>query len=324
MNEEMRALQKNDTWELVPLPHGKKIKGCRWIYTVKLKAERSIERNKAILVAKGYTQRYGIDYQDTFAPTAKIKTIRVLLSLAANLNWPLHQFDVKNTFLHGDFEEEVYMDLSPGCNLAHDKENQVCNLRKSLYGLKQSPRAWFGYIQSNVDHTLFLKHDGRRLTALIIYVDDIVVTGNNTGEQLKQQKYLTQVFEMKDLGYLKYFLGIEVAGYFTFVRGNLVTWRSKKQNVVSRSNTEVEYRGMAHRVCELLWIKRLLTELVFKPKNPMELHCDNKSAISVAHNPVQHDRTKHVEVDRHFIKEKIEKKIIRLPFIRLEINWQIS
>ncbi|KAI5317137.1 hypothetical protein L3X38_036844 [Prunus dulcis] len=144
MNEEMRALQNNGTWELMPLPHGKKIVGCRWIYIVKLKADGSIERYKARFVANGYTQRYGIDYQETFAPVVKIKTIRVLLSLAANLDWPLHQFDVENAFLYGDLEEEVYMDLPPGCNLAREKENQVCKLRKSLYGLEQSPRAWFG------------------------------------------------------------------------------------------------------------------------------------------------------------------------------------
>ena len=88
--------------------------------------------------------------------------------------------------------------------------------------------------------------------------------------------------------------------------------------MVSRSSAEAEYRGMAHGVCELLWIRRLLTELGFKPEKPMESHYDNKSAIDIAHNPVQHDRTKHVEVDRHFIKEKLEKKIIRLPFVKSE------
>ncbi|CAL8167649.1 unnamed protein product [Prunus armeniaca] len=106
------------------------------------------------------------------------------------------------------------------------------------------------------------------------------------------------------------------SSYFTFGGGDLVTWWSKKQNVVSRSSAEAEYRGMAHRVCELLWIIRLLTELGFKPEKPVELHCDNKSAIDIAHNPVQDYRTKHVEMDRHFIKEKIEKKIIRLPFVK--------
>ncbi|CAL8160383.1 unnamed protein product [Prunus armeniaca] len=275
------------------------------------------------------------------------------------------------------------MDLPPTCNLARDKENQVCKLRKSLYGLKQSPRAWFGrFTKSNMNFG---------------YIQ--IVTGNDTGEQLKLQKYLSQEFEMKDLGDLKYFLGIEVArstsgilgckpadtpiemnhklcedmdqeptnkeqyqrlvgrylklapgkglmfsknkdlevvgytdvdwagsitdrrstsGYFTFVGGNLVTWWSKKQNVVSRSSVEAEYRGIAHGVCELLWIRRLLTELGFKQEKPIELHCDNESAIYITHNPVQHDRTKHVEVDRHFIKEKLEKKIIRLPFVKLE------
>ncbi|KAI5330173.1 hypothetical protein L3X38_029571 [Prunus dulcis] len=106
--------------------------------------------------------------------------------------------------------------------------------------------------------------------------------------------------------------------YFTFVRGYLVTWWSKKQNVVSRSSAEAEYRGMAHGVCELLWIRRLVTELGFKPGKQMELHCYNKSATDIAHNLVQHDRTKHVEVNKHFIKEKIEKKIIRLPFVKSE------
>lgn len=118
-------------------------------------------------MAKGYTQTYGIDYTETFAPVAKVNTIRVLLSLAANLDWPLQQFDVNNAFLHCELAEEVYMDLPPGCKIPEAYDKKVCRLKKSLYGLKQSPRAWFGrftqsmkafgYSQSNADHTLFLK-----------------------------------------------------------------------------------------------------------------------------------------------------------------------
>ncbi|CAL8137817.1 unnamed protein product [Prunus armeniaca] len=108
------------------------------------------------------------------------------------------------------------------------------------------------------------------------------------------------------------------SGYFTFVGGNLVTWRSKKQKVVSRSSAEAEYHGMAHGVCELLWLRRLLRDLGFGPKKPMDLYCDNKAAIAIAHNPVQHDRTKHVEVDRNFIKEKVDAEIVSFPFISSE------
>ncbi|WJZ80142.1 hypothetical protein VitviT2T_000079 [Vitis vinifera] len=191
MNEEMKSLQKNETWELVECPPGKKPVGCRWIYTVKYKAD------------------------------AKINTVRVLLSLAANLDWSLQQFDVKNVFLHGELSEEIYIDLPPGCMVSEKQCQKVCKLKKSLSGLKQSPRAWFGrftksmrafgYRQSNSDHTLFLKKQHGKITALIVYVDDMVVTGNDPEERKALQNYLSREFEMKDLGHLKYFLGIEVS-----------------------------------------------------------------------------------------------------------------
>ena len=108
------------------------------------------------------------------------------------------------------------------------------------------------------------------------------------------------------------------SGYFTFVGGNLVTWRSKKQKVVALSSAEAEFRGMAKGICELLWLRKLLTEIGFAPSCEMDLFCDNKAAIDISHNPVQHDRTKHVKVDRHFIKQNIEAKIIRFPFVKSE------
>jgi hypothetical protein len=201
------------------LPRGKKTVGCKWVFSIKHKADGSIDRYKARLVAKGYTQTYGI-YQETFSPVAKLTSIRVLLSLAANLDWPLHQFDVKNAFLHGDLEEEVYMDLPPGYT-ATSGDEVVCKLQRALYGLKQSPRAWFGrfslamkkygYQQSHSDHTLFLKRQRGKVTALIIYVDDMIIMGDDSKEISSLQEQLATEFEMKNLGGLKYFLGIEVA-----------------------------------------------------------------------------------------------------------------
>ena len=220
VKEELEALQKNNTWVLSVLPEGRKTVGCKWIFSFKYKADGSIDRYKARLVAKGYTQKYGIDYQETFSSVAKLKTVRVLLSLAANLDWPLHQLDMKNAFLHGDLEEEIYMDLPPGYT-ATSEAKIACRLQRALYELKQSPRAWFGrfssamrkygFQQSNSDHTLFLKHYVGKITAFIVYVDNMIITGDDVEETSRLQEQLSTEFEMKNLGRLKYFLGIEVA-----------------------------------------------------------------------------------------------------------------
>ncbi|KAE8661030.1 Importin subunit beta-1 [Hibiscus syriacus] len=418
--EEMNALKNNGTWEVTDLPEGKQIVGCKCIFTTKIKPDGSIDRYKARLVARGFTQTYGLDYDETFAHVAKLNTVRVLLSLAVNLYWPLTQLDVKNVFLNGDLSEEVYMDFPSGFE---EEKGRLCRLKKSLYGLKQSPRAWFirfakamtsrNYTQGQADHTLFYKHSGNgKYSILIVYVDDIILTGDDSSELLKLKDFLNTEFELKDLGNLKYFLGMEVArtrtsisisqrkyvldllaetgmlgckhaetsmefnsklgndddgeevdrgryqrlvgkliylshtrpdiafsvsvisqymhapkekhleavyrmlrylkgtngnglhfkkntsrdielytdadwagsvsdtrstsGYCSYVWGNLVTWRSKKQSVVARSSAEAKYRALSH------------------------------AAVSIAHNPVHHDRTKHVEIDLHFIREKPE------------------
>ena len=164
MAEEMDALYSNGTWELIALPPGKSPDGCRWVYTVKVGPNGQIDRLKARLVAKGYTQQYGSDYYDTFSPVVKIAFVRLLLSMVAMHSWPLFQLDIKNAFLHGDLAEEVYMEKPPGF-VAQREFGLICKLRRSLYGLKQSPRAWFsrfssvvqefGMIQSVADHSVF-------------------------------------------------------------------------------------------------------------------------------------------------------------------------
>ena len=192
MKEEMEALLKTKTWIL----DGHKTMGCKWVFSIKYKADGSIERYKVRLVKKGYTQTYGVDYMETFSLVAKLNTIRVLLSLAANLDWLLLQFDVKNVFLHSDLKKEIYMDIPPRYTEMLGKV--VCKLKHTLYGLKQSPWVWFGCLslvirkyefqQSNFDHTLFLKHRQDKVTTLIVYVDDMIIIRNDTEEVAKLQK----------------------------------------------------------------------------------------------------------------------------------------
>ena len=140
MVEETVALHSTSTWDLVPLPTDKSPVGCLWVYTVKIGSDGQVGRLKARLVAKGYTQIYGSDYYDTFSSVAKMTSIRLLLLMATMSSWPLYQLDIKNALLHGDLVEEIYMEQLPGF-VAHGDSGLVCRLRRSLHGLKQSPRA---------------------------------------------------------------------------------------------------------------------------------------------------------------------------------------
>jgi hypothetical protein len=219
MDEEMVALDANRTWELVPLPEGKKAIGCKWVYKVKHNSDGSISKYKARLVAKGYAQTHGIDYEETFAPVAKMATVRAVIVVAVSRGWLLHQMDVKNAFLHGELQEEVYLDQPPGYE---DKShpNYVCKLRKALYGLKQALRAWhdkiaeylvtIGFRMSDADHSLYVRKSDEGIVVITIYVDDLIVGGDNEKEVEHVKRLLKQKFDMKDLGELKFFLGIEV------------------------------------------------------------------------------------------------------------------
>ncbi|KAM1480311.1 hypothetical protein ACFX2I_027472 [Malus domestica] len=219
MNEELKALNENKTWSITKLPKGMKTVGCRWVYKTKFKSDGSVERHKARLVARGFTQTYGLNYKETFAPVAKMNSVRVILSVAVNHDWPLFQMDVKNAFLHGELQEDVYMKLPPG----HPQEgnDMVCKLHKAIYGLKQSPRAWYaklssvlegvGFKRSNADSSLFVRDSSEGKLVVLIYADDLIVTGDSLTEIQRLKGLLHRKFAIKDLGTLKYFLGIEIA-----------------------------------------------------------------------------------------------------------------
>uniref|UniRef100_A0A2N9IT58 Integrase catalytic domain-containing protein n=1 Tax=Fagus sylvatica TaxID=28930 RepID=A0A2N9IT58_FAGSY len=219
MEEEIHALKQNQTWDLVPKPKDVKPISCKWVYKVKTRADGSIERYKARLVARGFSQQYGLDYDETFSPVAKITTIRVLLALAASKSWKLWQMDVKNAFLHGELDREIYMEQPKGFE-SKAQPDYVCKLRKALYGLKQAPRAWYGkmgeflvhsgYSIAPADSSLFVKARGSRLATVLVYVDDLIITGDDEDEIRRTRENLAVHFQMKELGELKHFLGLEV------------------------------------------------------------------------------------------------------------------
>ncbi|CAL1400026.1 unnamed protein product [Linum trigynum] len=449
MQREITALEDNDTWTLELLPPGKRAIDSKWVYKIKYRPDGTMERYKARLVAKDFTQLEGIDFHDTFAPVAKLVNVRVLLAVAAHKSWPLHQLDVNNAFLHGDFDEEVYMKLPP--RFSHAGDQRVCRLRKSLYGLRQASRNWyakftsalqeFGFVVSKADPSLFLYERPGTFVVVLIYVDDVVLTGDIPDVISRVKTFLRDRFSIKDLGPLKYFHGIEVARspegivlcqrkytshiladsglgaarpsgfpmeqnhsltqphdeqadevsayrrligrllYLTITRPHIaysvnilsqfvhspspahveaahrvlrylkaapgqglflpaastleltaycdadwagcwstrrsmtgyyiklatapVSWRAKKQRVVSRSYAEAEYRAMASTTSEVLWLRFLLGELRVPQRSPTVLYCDNQAALHISANPVFHERTKHVEMDCYFVRERV-------------------
>jgi hypothetical protein len=199
MDEEMAALDANATWELVVLLEDKKAIGCKWVYKVKHNADGSVSKYKTRLVTKGYAQTYGIDYEETYSPVAKMTTIRVIIAMATTKGWYLHQMDVKNAFLHGDLHEEMYMEQPLGY-VDQTHLNLVCRLKNVLYGLKQAPRAWSdkigqylvisGFQTSNVDFSLYVKKTNHGIVIIVIYVDDLIITGNSDANIFYLKKLL--------------------------------------------------------------------------------------------------------------------------------------
>ncbi|KAK1616455.1 hypothetical protein QYE76_021972 [Lolium multiflorum] len=217
--DEYDALIANNTCHLVPPSKHHNVIDCKWVYRIKKHADGTVDRYKACLVAKGFKQRYDLDYEDTFSPVVKAATIYIVLSISVSRGWSLRQLDVKNVFLHGVLEEEVYMKQPPGFE-SSAAPRYICKLDKALYGLEQAPRAWYsrlssklqtlGFCPSKADTSLFLYDTSGLTFYLLIYVDDIIVTSSSDAAISALLRHLSADFALKDLGDLHYFLGLEV------------------------------------------------------------------------------------------------------------------
>jgi hypothetical protein len=219
MKEELRMIEKNQTWELVDMSKHKKPIGVKWVYRTKLNADGTINKHKARLVVKGYAQIFGVDFSETFALVARLDTIRMLLAIAAQKGWKIFQLDVKSAFLIGYLQEKIFVDQPLGFVVGGEEE-KVYLLKKVLYGLKLAPRAWYSRIDEHLlkhdfkkslsESTLYIRNSNSDYVMVSLYVDDLFVTGNNPRmiDQFKAE--MIKVFEMKGLGEMSYFLSMEV------------------------------------------------------------------------------------------------------------------
>ena len=220
MQDEMDSLHENHTYELVELPKGKRALRNKWVYKLKLGDGGNPPRYKAKIVVKGFQQKKGVDFDEIFAPVVKMTSIRMVLSIAASMNLEVEQLDVKTAFLHGDLEEEIYMQQPRGFE-KRGKEHLVCRLKKSLYGLKQAPRQWYrkfdsfmtdqGYHKTQADHFVFVKKfEGGDFLILLLYVDEMLIVGRDQAKNRMLKKALNQTITMKDLGPARQILGMHI------------------------------------------------------------------------------------------------------------------
>jgi len=219
MESELQSINKNGTWELTTLPPGQKPIGLKWVFKLNRNSEVKVIKHRARLVAKGYVQKEGIDFEEVFAPVARLDTIKLILAMAANRGWQVHHLDVKSTFLNGQLEEEVYVTQLDGF-VKEGKEQKVYKLSKALYGLRQAPRAWNVMLDRSLkklefskcanEPAVYTRGVGKSRVVLGVYVDDLIVTREDSAEIEVFKKQMTSEFEMSDLGLLLFYLGIEV------------------------------------------------------------------------------------------------------------------
>ncbi|GJW74099.1 retrotransposon protein, putative, ty1-copia subclass [Tanacetum coccineum] len=219
MDEEMKSMKVNKVWIVVDRPPNAKVVRSKWLYKKKTDMDGKVHTYKARLVAKGCTQTYGIDYEETFSPVADIRAIRILIAIAAYYDYEIWQMDVKTAFLNGRLDEDIYMEQPEGY-VNPKYPNRVCKLQRSIYGLKQASRQWnkrfdeeikrFGFTQNRDEPCVYRKASGSDVVFLILYVDDILIMGNNIPKLKEVKDYLGKCFSVKDLGEAAYILGIKI------------------------------------------------------------------------------------------------------------------
>ncbi|GJV94727.1 retrovirus-related pol polyprotein from transposon TNT 1-94 [Tanacetum coccineum] len=352
MQEEFHQFDRLDVWELVDRPLCKNVINMKWLWKNKRDEENTVIRNKARLVAKGYNQQEGIDFEESFAPVARLEAVRLFVTYVAHKSFAIYQMDVKTTFLNGPLKEEVNVN-QPDAFVDPHHPDKVYRLKKALYGLKQAPRAWYdeisnflvskGFSKGSIDPTL--KFEMSMMGELKFFLG-IQIHQSPHGIFINQDKYAQEILKKHGMtscdsvgtpmatkpldadlngtpvDQTKYRSCLDsrksTSGGIQFLGGDkLVSWSSKKQDCTSMSSAEAEYVSLSACCAQVLWLRTQLIDYGFLfDKIPM--YCDSKAAIAISCNPVQHSCTKHIDVRYHFIKEHVEKGIVELFFVGTE------
>jgi hypothetical protein len=219
MQKEIDSIKQNQTWELADLPQGHRVVTLKWVYKLKQNEAREIVKHKVRLVAHGFVQQEGIDFDEVFAPVARMEYVRLLLALAAQEGWQVHHMDVRSAFLNGDLKEEVYI-CQPAGFIIVGQEGKVLRLRKVLYGLRQALRAWnsklddtlkkMDFVKSEHEHAMYRRSHGDDILLVGVYVDDLVITGSSLAAMEEFKEEIKRAFLMSDFRLLSFYLGIEV------------------------------------------------------------------------------------------------------------------
>ncbi|GJU57795.1 retrovirus-related pol polyprotein from transposon TNT 1-94 [Tanacetum coccineum] len=325
MQEELHEFERLEVWELVPCPDKVMVITLKWIYKVKLDEMGGILKNKARLVARGYRQEKGIDFEESFAPVARLDAIQIFLAYDAHMNMIVYQMDVKMAFMNDILREEVYVSQPDGF-VDQDKSNHVYKLKKALYGLKEAPRAC-DPVETPMVEKSKLDEDTQGKTVDPTHYHEMIVA----------LMYLTSsradltfagLWYPKDssIALITYadanYAGCQdtrksTSGCMQLLGDRLVSWSLKRQKSVAISSLKAEYIAMSGYCAQILWMRSQLTDygLGF---NKILMYCDNKSAIALCCNNVQHSRSKHIDIRFHFIKEQVENGVVELYFVNTE------
>ncbi|GJR60008.1 retrovirus-related pol polyprotein from transposon TNT 1-94 [Tanacetum coccineum] len=295
IKSEIESILQNHTWELVDLPPGCKPLGYKWIFKKKMKADGTIDKYKARLVIKGFRQREGLDYFDTYSPVTRITSIRMIIAIAALRNLEIHQMDVKTAFLNGDLEEEIYMNQPEGF-IAPGQEGKVCRLVKSLYGLKQAPKQWHqkfdhtmlesGFKINECDKCVYVKDTSSGYVILCLYVDDMLIVGSNDKMIRSTKDMLKSKFDMKDMGLADVILGIKIirtqsrlvlstrpdlayavsklsryTSNPSYAHWKAIMRKSSKQTVIAKSTMESEFIALDKCGEEVEWLRQFVKDI---------------------------------------------------------------